>query len=61
MQVFTTIFLADKLSPNMDRSEEIKSSDRSGLVECEEPIRDCIVTLETRAWLEGDGKAPARG
>ena len=60
MQVFTTIFLAENLPANLDRAEEIKSPDRSGVLEGEEPIRDCIVTLETRAWLESDGTTPTR-
>ena len=53
MQVFTTIYLAEKLPANIDRSDT-GGVDRSELIELESSPRECIVTLESRNWFEDD-------
>ena len=54
MQVFTTIYLAEKLPANIERVKT-DASDRSDLIELENSPRECIVTLESRNWFEDDG------
>ena len=56
MQVFTTVFVAEKLPASIERVEEPNATDWSGLIESENSARECIVTLESRNWfLEDDG------
>ena len=56
MQVFTTIFVAEKLEVNIERVGEHSATDWSDLIELENSARECIVTLESRNWfLEDDG------
>ena len=55
MQIFTTIFVAEKLPANMERVGESDATDWFGLIELENSARECIVTLESRNWFEDDG------
>jgi hypothetical protein len=55
MQVFTTIFLAEKLLANIEPADELDATDASGLIELENSPRECIVTLESHNWFEDDG------
>jgi hypothetical protein len=55
MQVFTTIFVAEKLPANIERVAEIDATDWSDLIDFENSVRECIVTLESRNWFEDDG------
>ena len=53
MQVFTTIYLAEKLPVPIDHAET-DAVDRSELIELESSTRECIVTLESRKWFDAD-------
>jgi hypothetical protein len=53
MQVFTTIYLAEKLPVPIDHAET-DAVDRSELIELESSARECIVTLESRKWFDAD-------
>jgi hypothetical protein len=56
MQVFTTIFVAERLPANIERVGEPNATDWSGLIELENSARERIVTLESRNWFfEDDG------
>jgi hypothetical protein len=55
MQVFTTIFVAEMLPANTERVGETDAADWPGLIELENSVRECIVTLESRNWFEDDG------
>ena len=55
MQVFTTIYLAEKLPANIDRDRaETDAAHQSELIELESCARECIVTPESRKWFEED-------
>lgn len=57
MQVFTTIFLAETLGAD-SRLVDIangQDQDERDLAELKQVLRERIVMLENRGWLEGDG------
>ena len=54
MQVYTTIYLAQKNAASLDCIEAC-APDRPEMVEFEDSPRECIVTLECRNWFVDDG------
>jgi hypothetical protein len=57
MQVFTTIFLAEPLSANIQRVDQANGLDQDehGLAEFKQALRERIAILESRGWSEVDG------